>query len=201
LTLILKMGQRGYCDDLFLSRRAKIALWLTATYRWCDFLGRIIKNHSHSVIIDFQDESAIVLLSCCPYRWRILRLCITTSESILNYQTSSGTTQVSVWHTRVFQTALMALAEPSTLWQRIKRDPSPKQRVMLHTSIAAAIIPCLMFLRRVALYIMLAALASGFLYFASGMWWRIRTIRMTRMIHSSQGLQLFSIHLRNTWRC
>jgi len=28
----------------------------------------------------------------------------------------------------------------------------------------------------------------GFLYFASGMWWRIRTTRTTRMLHSSQGL-------------
>ena len=44
------------------------------------------------------------------------------------------------------------------------------RRVALHTSPAAAIIPCLLFLQRVALYIRLAAPASGFLYFASGMW-------------------------------
>ena len=114
---------------------------------------------------------------------------------------SSATTLVSVWNTRVFRTALTALAEPRTLWQRIRRDPSPKRRVALHTSLAAAIIPCLLFLRRVALYITLAALVSGFLYFASGMWWRICTIRTTRMLHSSQGLQLCSSRLHNAWRC
>jgi len=44
------------------------------------------------------------------------------------------------------------------------------RRVALHTSLAAAIIPYLLFLRRVALYITLAAPASGFLHFGSGMW-------------------------------
>ena len=44
------------------------------------------------------------------------------------------------------------------------------RRVVLHTSLPAAIIPCLLFLRRIALYITPAAPASGFLYFASGMW-------------------------------
>jgi hypothetical protein len=44
------------------------------------------------------------------------------------------------------------------------------QRVALHTSLAADIIPCLEFLRHVALYIKLAAPASGFLFFTSGMW-------------------------------
>jgi hypothetical protein len=61
------------------------------------------------------------------------------------------------------------------------------RQVVLYTSLAAAIIPCLIFLWCVALYIMLTAPASGFLYFTSGMWRHIRTIRTTRMLHSSQG--------------
>jgi hypothetical protein len=60
-------------------------------------------------------------------------------------------------------------------------------QVALHTSLVAAIIPCLLFLRRVALYITLTTPASGLLYFVSRMWWRIRTITTTRMLHSSQG--------------
>ena len=83
----------------------------------------------------------------------------------------------------------------------IRHHQSPKRRVALHTSLAAAILPCLVFLRRVAFYVTLATPASGFLYFEPGMWWRIRTIRMTRMLHSSQGLQLCSSHLHNAWRC
>jgi len=75
----------------------------------------------------------------------------------------SPPTLVSVWNTRVFRTALTALVEPRTLWRRIRRDPSPKRWVALHTSLAAAMISCLVFLRRVALYIPLPAPASGFL--------------------------------------
>jgi hypothetical protein len=51
------------------------------------------------------------------------------------------------------------------------------------------------------LYIALAALASGFLSFTSRMCWRIRTIRTTCMLHSSQGLQLCSSCLHSAWRC
>jgi hypothetical protein len=113
------------------------------------------------------------------FRWTILitfsRMAVNCFDlsDILNLSSSSreesATTLVSVWNTRVFRTALTALAEPRTLWQRIRRDPSPKRWVALHTSHAAAIIPCLVFLGRVALYITLAAAVSGFLYFASGM--------------------------------
>jgi len=56
-----------------------------------------------------------------------------------------------------------------------------------------AYLPCsgyyTMPLNLVALYMTLAAPASGFLYFESGMWWRICTIRTTRMLHSSQHLR------------
>jgi hypothetical protein len=51
------------------------------------------------------------------------------------------------------------------------------------------------------LYITLATPASGFLSFASAMWWRIRTIGTAHMLHSSQGLQLCSGHLHNAWWC
>ena len=117
------------------------------------------------------------------------------------FSSASATTPVSVWNTLVFRTALTALTEPRTLWRRIEHDPSPKRRIALHTSLVAAIIPFLLFSRRVALYITLAAPASGFHYFASGMWWHIHTIRTTRTLHSSQGLQLCSSRLQNAWRC
>ena len=46
---------------------------------------------------------------------------------------SSPTTLVSIWNTRVFRTALMALTEPRTLWRRITCFPSRRRRVTLHT--------------------------------------------------------------------
>jgi hypothetical protein len=46
---------------------------------------------------------------------------------------SSATTLVCVWNTRVFRTALMALTERRTLWQRITRFPSPRRQVTLHS--------------------------------------------------------------------
>ena len=33
------------------------------------------------------------------------------------------------------------------------------------------------------------------------LWWRVRTIRKTCVLHSSQGLQLCWSHLHNAWRC
>ena len=101
----------------------------------------------------------------------------------------------------MFRTALTALTEPCTLWQRIRRHLSPKRRVVLYTSFAMDIIPCLLFLRRVAVYVTLAAPASRFIYFPSGMWWHICTIRTTGMLHSSSGLQLCSSRLHNAYRC
>jgi hypothetical protein len=47
--------------------------------------------------------------------------------------TTSATTLVSVWNTRVFRSAQMALTKPHTLWRRITRFPSPWRRVTLHT--------------------------------------------------------------------
>jgi hypothetical protein len=99
---------------------------------------------------------------------------------------SSATNLVSVRNTWVFLMALTALTEPRTLRLWMRPDPSPKRRVALHTSLVAAIVPCLWGLRPVALHITLAAPLSGFLYFASGMWWRIRTTRTTQVLHSSQ---------------
>jgi len=45
----------------------------------------------------------------------------------------SATTLVSVKNSWVFQTALMALTEPCTIWQRITRFPLPTQWIALHT--------------------------------------------------------------------
>ena len=39
------------------------------------------------------------------------------------------------------------------------------------------------------------------LYFAPAMWWHIRTVRMTTVLHSSQWLQLCCSCLHNTWQC
>jgi len=83
---------------------------------------------------------------------------------------SSATTLVSVWNTRVFRTALMALTEPCTLQQRITCLLSSRQRVLLHTYLHS---------------------------YEPG----IRTIRMTPVLHSSQGLQLCCSRLHNAWRC
>ena len=33
------------------------------------------------------------------------------------------------------------------------------------------------------------------------LWWRLCTIRRTRVLHSSQGMQLYWSHLHNAWRC
>jgi len=46
---------------------------------------------------------------------------------------ASATTVVSVRNTRLFRTALTALTEPRTLWRRIRRCPSPRQWVALHS--------------------------------------------------------------------
>jgi len=46
---------------------------------------------------------------------------------------SSTTTLLSLRNTRVFQTALMALADPRTLGWRITWYPSPRRRVVFHT--------------------------------------------------------------------
>jgi len=74
---------------------------------------------------------------------------------------TSATTLVSVRDTEGFRTALMALTERRTLWQRITPIPSPRQLVALHTYLH---------------------------YFAPAFWWHIHNIRTTRVLHSSQGL-------------
>jgi len=86
----------------------------------------------------------------------------------------SATTLVSVWNTRVFRTALTPLMEHLTLWRRITCFPSPRRQVVLHPYLH---------------------------YFAPGMWWHIRTIRMTCVLHSSQGLQLCCSHSQNALWC
>ena len=91
---------------------------------------------------------------------------------------ASATTLVSVWITRVFRTALTALTEPQTLWRRITCYPSPRRWVTWSPR------------RRVALHTHLH-------YYAPG----IRTIRTTRVLHSSPGLQLCCSRLHNAWRC
>jgi len=78
--------------------------------------------------------------------------------------------------------------------------------VALHTHRAAANISCLLFLRCIALNITpwllrqcggIATPVTQFLDCASGMSWRICTIRTTHVLHSSQGLQLRCSRLPN----
>ena len=56
-----------------------------------------------------------------------------TSYPIPSVTASSATTQVSVRNTQVFRTALTPLTEPHTLWRRIRRYPSPRGRVAVHS--------------------------------------------------------------------
>jgi len=87
---------------------------------------------------------------------------------------SSTTTLVFIRNTRVFRAALMARTEPHTHWQWITCFMSPRQWVTLH-----------IYLR----------------YYAPGMWWRIRTIRTTCVLQSSQRLQCCCSCLHNSSPC
>jgi len=61
---------------------------------------------------------------------------------------TSATTLVSVWNTRVFRTALTALAEPRTLWRRIRRDGScgipPLRHLLYHASYSCNASHCIL---------------------------------------------------------
>jgi len=70
------------------------------------------------------------------------------SGGTLNLPVSSATTLVSVWNTRVFRTALTALAEPRTLWRRIRRDGSRciplLRRLLYHASYSCDASHCIL---------------------------------------------------------
>ena len=68
LTLIFMMGQGGYCNLFCPKRQPMIPLWLTKTYRRCDFPGRMTKNHWPSVDSHFQDGAGRVLQSILPIK-------------------------------------------------------------------------------------------------------------------------------------
>jgi len=68
LTLIFMMGQGGYCYLFCLSRQPKILLWLSTTYRRCDFPGHMTKNRWRSVDAHFDDGAGRVLLSVLPIK-------------------------------------------------------------------------------------------------------------------------------------
>jgi len=53
LTLIFMMGQGGYCNLFCLWRLPIIPLWLSTTYRRCDFPGRMTKNRWCSIDAHF----------------------------------------------------------------------------------------------------------------------------------------------------
>ena len=103
----------------------------------------------------------------------------------------------------MFLTALIALAEPCTLWWWTRCYPSPKRWVGLHTSLPPAIIQCLIFLRCVTLDIRLAPQASCVSCFAPRICWRKHTIRTTWVFHSSQWHQERCSWLPNDyhWLC
>jgi len=62
-TLIFIMGQGGYCNLFCQWRQPKIPLWLTTTYRRCDFPGRMTKNHWRYVDTHF----AMALSAICNH--------------------------------------------------------------------------------------------------------------------------------------
>jgi hypothetical protein len=66
LTLIFMKGHGGYCTVFCLERKPKIPLWLTTTYRRCDFPGRMAKNRWCSVDAHFHDGAGRVLLTVLP---------------------------------------------------------------------------------------------------------------------------------------
>jgi len=66
LTLIFMMRQGGYCNLFCLYRPPKIPLWLTTTYRRCDFPGLMTTNRWRSVGAHFHDGASRVLLSVLP---------------------------------------------------------------------------------------------------------------------------------------
>jgi len=68
LTLIFMIGQGGYCTLLCLWRQPKISLWLSTTYRRCDFPRCMTKNHWPSVDAHFDDGAGRVLLSILPIK-------------------------------------------------------------------------------------------------------------------------------------
>jgi len=135
-------------------------------------------SHSHAVLHDRPQPAS------CAWKVNITVQLVILPQLYVNKSmnrmsspsapSSSATTLVSVRNTREFQMALTALTEPCTCWRRITCFPSPRRWVMLDTH---------------------------FLYFVSGMWWCIRTVRTTRVLHSSQGLQLCYSPLHNTWPC
>ena len=63
LMLIFLMAQREYFNLFCLSRRPKIPLWLSATYLWGDYPGRMTKNCWRSVDAHFQVGAGMVLQS------------------------------------------------------------------------------------------------------------------------------------------
>ena len=66
LTLTFMMGQGGYCHLFCLARQEKIPLWLTTTYRRCDFPGRMTKNCWSFIDATFHDGAGRVLRSVLP---------------------------------------------------------------------------------------------------------------------------------------
>jgi len=68
LTLIVTMGQGGYCTLFCLERKPKIPLWLATTYGRCDFPRRMTKNCLLSVDAHFHDGAGRVLQSVLPIK-------------------------------------------------------------------------------------------------------------------------------------
>jgi len=68
LTLILMMGQGGYCSLFSLQRRPKIPFWLTRTYRRYDCPGRMTINRWCSVDAHFHYAAGRILLSVLPIK-------------------------------------------------------------------------------------------------------------------------------------
>jgi len=66
LTLIFMMGHGGYCNLFCQRRQPMMPLWLTTTYRRCDFPVHMTKYRWHSVDAHFHDGAGRVLQSVWP---------------------------------------------------------------------------------------------------------------------------------------
>jgi len=66
--LIFMMREGGYCNLICQWRQPQVPLWLTTTFRRCDFPGRMPKNRWRSVDAHYHDGAGMVLQSVLPIK-------------------------------------------------------------------------------------------------------------------------------------
>jgi len=103
--------------------RTRSLLYCIVTFSRCS--SRIILSSNPQYHVGFKIFEHLIARDYDLFQtWTCLHL--------LFVRPSSARTLVSVRNTRAFQTALMALKEPRTLWRRITLFPSPRRHVWVH---------------------------------------------------------------------